>query len=57
VLVGGLQARAALAQPVEDTLFFAGEATNSDGHTATVHGAIASGQRAAREVLARVGRR
>jgi monoamine oxidase len=51
VLVGGLQARAALARPVEDTLFFAGEATNSDGHTATVHGAIASGQRAAREVI------
>jgi monoamine oxidase len=56
VLVGGLAARAALAQPVEDTLFFAGEATNTDGHTATVHGAIASGRRAAREVIAHLAR-
>jgi uncharacterized protein with NAD-binding domain and iron-sulfur cluster len=57
VPVGGLEARAALAQPVENTLFFAGEATNSDGHTATVHGAIASGRRAAREVIAHIARR
>jgi monoamine oxidase len=57
VLAGGLEARATLARPVADTLFFAGEATNSDGHAATVHGAIASGQRAAREVIERVGRR
>jgi len=52
VLAGGLEARTILARPVADTLFFAGEATNSDGHAATVHGAIASGQRAAREVIA-----
>jgi monoamine oxidase len=57
VLAGGLDARAALAQPLDDTLFFAGEATNSDGHTATVHGAIASGRRAAREVIAHIARR
>ena len=56
VLAGGLEARAVLARPVADTLFFAGEATNSDGHTATVHGAIASGLRAAREVIAAVRR-
>ena len=40
-----------LAAPIEDTLFFAGEATNTDGHTGTVHGAIATGRRAAREIL------
>jgi len=51
VTVSGMEAVRALAAPVEDTLFFAGEATNSDGHTGTVHGAIATGRRAAREIL------
>jgi monoamine oxidase len=50
--VGGEGAQAALAEPIADTLFFAGEATNSEGYHATVHGAITSGERAAREVLA-----
>jgi len=50
--VGGLEAPAALAEPVEDTLFFAGEATNTAGHSGTVHGAIASGIRAAQEIIA-----
>jgi len=49
--VGGLDAQAHLAQPLEDTLFFAGEATNTEGHHGTVHGAIATGLRAARAVL------
>jgi monoamine oxidase len=49
--VGGLEAQKALARPVENTLFFAGEATNTDGHNGTVHGAIATGMRAARELL------
>jgi len=31
-------------------LFFAGEATDDSGHHGTVHGAIASGQRAAEEI-------
>lgn len=48
---GGTGARAVLAAPVEDTLFFAGEATDRE-HSATVAGAIASGERAAREILA-----
>ena len=52
VLVGGMGAREALAAPIADTLFFAGEAT--DGLEAgTVAGALRSGQRAAREILAR----
>jgi monoamine oxidase len=52
VKVGGAQsAQAQLAQPLANRLFFAGEATCSDGHHATVHGAIASGARAAGEVM------
>ena len=49
--VGGMDAAQALAAPVEGTLFFAGEATNVDGYTGTVHGAIATGLRAANELL------
>ncbi len=48
--VNGLEAQQALAQPVDKVLFFAGEAT-SVGHIGTVHGAIASGLRAAEEIL------
>jgi monoamine oxidase len=53
--VGGRRAGAELGAPLEGTLFFAGEATQSDGRNATVHGAIASGVRAATEVLAAAG--
>ncbi len=45
--MGAEDARAELARPLEDALFFAGEATNADGHAATVHGAIETGYRAA----------
>lgn len=51
VVTGGLSAPMALAEPIEDTLFFAGEAANTEGHTGMVHGAIGSGHRAAEEVL------
>lgn len=44
-----------LAQPVRDTLFFAGEATADD--LGTVHGALASGVRAAKEVRAALRKR
>jgi monoamine oxidase len=54
--VGGLPAQQALARPVADTLFFAGEATELEGHHATVHGAIAAGERAASEVIASLTR-
>lgn len=50
VPVNGLEHQRILAQPLENKLFFAGEAT-SVGHIGTVHGAIQSGQRAAREIL------
>jgi monoamine oxidase len=43
----------ALAAPVADTLYFAGEATDTSGNTGTVHGAIATGYRAAREICER----
>jgi monoamine oxidase len=52
VPVNGLRARETLAKPVEGTLFFAGEATELKGHSATVHGAIASGARAAALAMA-----
>jgi monoamine oxidase len=54
VPVGALDAPVILARPVDDTLFFAGEATNTDGHSGMVHGAIATGRRAADEVLSSV---
>lgn len=49
--VGSDGAQQALGAPVENTLFFAGEATDISGHNGTVHGAIASGYRAADEIL------
>ncbi|MFL6565994.1 MAG: flavin monoamine oxidase family protein [Burkholderiales bacterium] len=50
VRVGGEGARERLAEPIEDTLFFAGEATDAE-EAGTVAGALRSGERAAREVL------
>jgi monoamine oxidase len=54
--VGGRHAGTELSAPVDSTLFFAGEATQSDGRNGTVHGAIASGQRAAQQALVASGR-
>jgi Flavin containing amine oxidoreductase len=51
VRAGGLEAPRQLGAPLADTLFFAGEATDSDGHTGTVHGAMASGNRVVDEIL------
>jgi monoamine oxidase len=48
--VGADGAQQALAAPVQNTLFFAGEATDTFGNNGTVHGAIASGYRAAQEI-------
>lgn len=50
VLVGGEGAREELARPLGDTVFFAGEATDSE-EAGTVAGALRSGIRAAREIL------
>jgi monoamine oxidase len=50
--VGGSKAREELAAPVDGTLFFGGEAADTDGEAATVTGALQSGERAANEVIA-----
>jgi len=47
--------RRALGAPVDDRLFFAGEATSA-AYAATVHGAYLSGRRAARELTDSAGR-
>jgi monoamine oxidase len=51
VTVGGRGARRKLAAPVAGTLYFAGEATD-ETEAGTVAGALRTGIRAAREVLA-----
>ena len=49
--VGGAEAPRALSRPMQRTLFFAGEATDTGGATGTVDGAISSGRRAARQAI------
>jgi monoamine oxidase len=50
---GGLDAPGKLAEPVADTLFFAGEHTDTTAQWGTVHAAIRSGLRAAEQILHR----
>ena len=49
--VNGANASTRMAQPVEHTLYFAGEHTDTTGHWGTVHGALRSGYRAAHQIL------
>ena len=49
---GAIDASERMTEPVEKTLFFAGEHTDTTGHWGTVHGAIRSGIRAAGQILA-----
>ena len=51
VPVGGLEGSAAMCEPVEQTLYFAGEHTDTSGHWGTVHAALRSGLRAGRQVV------
>jgi monoamine oxidase len=51
VTVGGMSARPKLIKPIIKTLFFAGEALDTTGQASTVAGALASGKRAARQIL------
>jgi monoamine oxidase len=48
---GGIESPDRLAESVSETLFFAGEATDSRGEQGTVHAALRSGKRAAAEIL------
>jgi monoamine oxidase len=50
VLVGGSNARAQLAEPLQNTLYFAGEATDTVDEAGTVTGALQSGLRVAHEI-------
>ena len=50
VKAGSANAPAILGQPLVQTVFFAGEATDVSGNTGTVHGAIASARRAVAEI-------
>jgi monoamine oxidase len=51
VPAGALDAPRLMTAPVANTLYFAGEHTDVTGHWGTVHGALRSGMRAARQVL------
>jgi monoamine oxidase len=51
VKAGGFEFSQKIASGIEQTLWLAGEAFASDGHWGTVHGAIASGERAADDLL------
>ncbi len=53
VATGGLDASRRMTVPIEKTLFFAGEHTDTTGHWGTVHAAMRSGLRAAEQVLDR----
>jgi monoamine oxidase len=48
---GALDASSRLTRPLSDTLYFAGEHTDVTGHWGTVHGALASGERVAKQIL------
>lgn len=52
VTAGGFEFSQTISRPVENTLWFAGEAMAAEGYWGTVHGAIASGRRAAAEIVA-----
>jgi monoamine oxidase len=49
--VGANEAQQVLTEPIQDMIYFAGEATDTTGNNGTVHGAIASGYRAAKQIL------
>jgi monoamine oxidase len=51
VATGGIEASLHLSRPVADTLFFAGEHTDTTGAWGTVHAAMRSGLRAAQQIL------
>jgi monoamine oxidase len=50
VKAGALKSPEILGRSLQETLFFAGEATDTSGNNGTVHGAVASAQRAVSEI-------
>ncbi len=48
---GALHASREMAEPADETLFFAGEHTATSGHWGTVHGALQSGMAAAAKII------
>jgi monoamine oxidase len=51
VSVGAIDASNQMCKPLADTLYFAGEHTDTTGHWGTVHGALRSGIRVAAQIL------
>lgn len=51
LMVGGLTAQKRMAAPVQDTLYFAGEAFNDEGQTGTVDAALRSARQTVRQIL------
>ena len=51
IAAGSADQPAKMTEPVAQTLFFAGEHTDTTGHWGTVHAALGTGLRAARQVL------
>lgn len=51
---GSIEDRLALAAPVSNTVYFAGEATDSLGEAGTVNGALQSAERAAQEIISSI---
>ena len=49
--LSSLGQRTLLASPLNNKLYFAGEATNFNGHSGTIHGAMESAYRAVEEIL------
>lgn len=52
VVGGGIAMRAELAKAIDNKIYFAGEATNTAGHSATVHGALETAMRSITEITA-----
>ncbi len=54
VPASGLEASAAMSEPAADTLYFAGEHTDTTGNWGTVHAALGSGVRVAEQIRSKL---
>ena len=54
--IGMGDARVVAAKPIEEKIYFAGEAMNTNGHHQTVHGAVESGYNAVLSLLKQLKR-